>query len=259
MKKHVIIFSFLLLAAINLPTIAQNVGEAAPDFTINTGSGGTFTLSDNLGKVVMIFFFGADCGLCQESGPHVQGIYNSNMSDTNFVAIGLDTWPNSSDVKVNGFASASGITFPVGIDANSVKTAYGHTYDRLVVIDKDGIIRSKNNTRAINDINSVKSVIQTYLEDGVTAVDNVREQEERVSLYPIPAREILYADLILENSSEVQFAISDITGKVRKRTRLHLEAGAQHLEIDIKDLEHGLYFYTVYSENKVDSGKLIIQ
>lgn len=258
MKKQFILFSFLLLVLINLPTIGQKVGDAAPNFTVDLGGGGTFTLSEHHGKVVMIFFFGADCGLCVESGPHVQDIFEDYDNESDFVAVGLDTWPNSSDTKVNGFASSTGISFPLAKDANSVKVDYKHTYDRLVVIDRNGIIRSKNNARAISDVSSVKSAIQTYL-DIPTAVNNVSNTERIVSLYPLPATNFVYADLYLENSSEVRFIITDITGKTRKKSFMHLEAGAQHLEIATSDLEKGLYLYQVYVDNKVESGKLLIQ
>ena len=33
------------------------IGSQAPDFTINLGSGETFTLSDYIGQNVVIFFF----------------------------------------------------------------------------------------------------------------------------------------------------------------------------------------------------------
>jgi hypothetical protein len=83
--------------------------------------------------------------------------------------------------------------------------------------------------------------------------------ETSISLYPLPATDKVNADIYLENSSAVQFVISDITGKTRKSTNFYLEAGAQHLEIDINDLEQGIYLYTVHVENKVESGRLVIQ
>ena len=45
---------FLLSAS----AVAVGVGDAAPDFTLNTLDGGQFTLSDNLGKVVYLYFIG---------------------------------------------------------------------------------------------------------------------------------------------------------------------------------------------------------
>ena len=56
MKKIVQIISLIFL--FQLSTLAQNVGEAAPDFTHNTLSHGTISLSDFRGKVVFLFFFG---------------------------------------------------------------------------------------------------------------------------------------------------------------------------------------------------------
>lgn len=259
MKKFVIQFSFLLLAFISMPAIGQNVGEDAPDFTVDIAGGGTFTLSDYQGKVVMIFFFGNGCPFCKGVGPEVQAIYDLYKSNPDFIAVGLDTWDSSSDeASVADFASFTGITFPLGIDANFVKTAYNYNYDRLMVIDQGGVIRTKNNTKAVNDIEPTKSAIHTLLNPS-TGVFSTSGHERNITLYPLPAISIVNADLYLEKSSEVQFMISDITGKERKRINQHLEAGEQHLEINITDLEQGIFFYTVYLENRVESGKLLIQ
>jgi len=56
MKKYLLV----LLASLFYYTasLAQNVGEIAPDFTHTTLSHGSVSLSDFRGKVVYLFFFG---------------------------------------------------------------------------------------------------------------------------------------------------------------------------------------------------------
>ncbi len=54
MKKIVILFQFVLLSSV----FAQTVGTPAPDFTHQTLSHGSVSLSDYQGKVVYLFFFG---------------------------------------------------------------------------------------------------------------------------------------------------------------------------------------------------------
>jgi peroxiredoxin len=46
----------LLLACI--PASAVNVGQPAPTFSLTTYGGGSFDLSQQRGKVVVLFFFG---------------------------------------------------------------------------------------------------------------------------------------------------------------------------------------------------------
>lgn len=250
-----------MLAIVSLSVSGQGVGDPAPDFTVDLVDGGTFTLSNHNDKVVMIYFFGNACPFCVEAGPLVQGIYNSFKDESDFVAVGLDTWDSSSDVEsVTDFRNAVGITFPLGLKANFVKIAYNYTYDRIVVIDKSGIIRRKANTPAINDIDASSNVIQDLLNsETITSVENVTEQKSVISLYPLPASNVINADFYLENSSEVQFVITDIAGKTRKRLSYNLETGNQHVAVDIDGLEQGLYFYSVQLDGRVESGKMIIQ
>ncbi len=261
MKKTIKRSVFALLTLISLSAYSQGVGDAAPDFTVDLDDGGTFTLSDYEGKVVMVFFFGNACPYCVESGPLVQGIYNSYKDDPDFVAIGLDTWDSSSDVEsVTDFRNSVGITFPLAIKANSVKVQYSYTYDRIMVIDKSGVIQRKANTSASNDIDASSNIIQALLiGETVTSVESVSGQVSTISMYPIPASDVINASFYLENSSEVQFVISDISGKTRKSVRYNLEAGSQKLVVDTGELEQGLYFYSVRLEGRVESGKILIQ
>ena len=48
------------------------VGQAAPDFTLDTLTGGTFTLSEQRGRVVLINWFATWCPPCQAEMPHLQ-------------------------------------------------------------------------------------------------------------------------------------------------------------------------------------------
>ncbi len=50
------IISLILIAA--SLTLAQNVGQPAPDFTLTDTNGNTHSLSDYRGKIVYIYWFG---------------------------------------------------------------------------------------------------------------------------------------------------------------------------------------------------------
>jgi len=56
MKKFLYLFMMLIFTCES--GITQEVGAPAPDFTHNTLSHGTISLSDYQGKVVYLFFFG---------------------------------------------------------------------------------------------------------------------------------------------------------------------------------------------------------
>lgn len=140
--------------------------EVAPDFTYTSLDGTEHTLSDYEGKVVYIFFFGANCPHCRSNGPVTQSeIYQRFWTNTNFVALGLDTW-NTSASEVDAFKNVTGITYPLLLNAQqSLLDYYGDTssHDRSVVIDPEGKIAYKGTGFVDTDTEKVIDVIKKEL------------------------------------------------------------------------------------------------
>jgi hypothetical protein len=116
-----------------------------------------------------VFTFGNTCPSCIAIGPEVeQNIHQAFKDNPDFVIVGLDTWDTSSSTaSVTGFKNSTGITFPLAIKASSVAALYQTTYDRLLVIDKNGILRHKGGVVVSNDLNNALEIIQTRLEEEI--------------------------------------------------------------------------------------------
>lgn len=67
---------------------ATEVGSMAPDFTLPTPDGGTFTLSSTRGKYVMIDFWAAWCQPCRHENPNVVALYGK-YKDKGFDIVGV--------------------------------------------------------------------------------------------------------------------------------------------------------------------------
>lgn len=143
-----------------------NQGEPAPDFTYTSLNDTEVTLSDLQGKVVYIFFFGANCPHCRDNGPVTENeIYQTFKDDNNFVALGLDTW-NTSAGTVQNFKNVTGISYTLLLNARqSLVDYYGNTsdYDRSVVISADGTIAYQGTQFVNKDTDTVISVIESEL------------------------------------------------------------------------------------------------
>jgi len=66
----------------------SDVGSMAPDFTLPTPEGNTFTLSSTRGKFVMIDFWAAWCQPCRHENPNVVALYGK-YKDKGFDVVGV--------------------------------------------------------------------------------------------------------------------------------------------------------------------------
>jgi peroxiredoxin len=234
----------------------QTVGEAGPDFKVNLLGGGTFKLSDNIGKVVFVFLFGNTCPSCKAVGPTVESsIYQKFKNDPDFVAIGLDTWDSSSgESSVTAFQKSTGITFPLAIKAKSVELAYKTTYDRFMVIDRDGVLAHKGTVGASNDVNNTISAIEQSLM--VSGLSGLSAAEAGVRVYPLPAGNEVHFD---SDEPISQIRIYDAAGKLVLDESGLSGAGVLTRTLTVSALKKGLYFYSLQRADGFVSGKLIIQ
>lgn len=254
--KELLLISIAIFSSISV--FSQNVGETAPDFTFQDTDGNNFTLSDHRGKVVFMFFFGNTCPSCLSVGGKTQSDINAVFeSDENFVAVGLDMWDGTSNVaSVSGFKSQTGIQYPLLIKAGSAGTAYGTVYDRLLVVDQDGILRHKRNTAAANDISTVIGVIEEYLL--MSDIEDESFQEPSIGLFPNPVTDIARLGISLKEKQNVELLVYNSLGQLRYRTEFNLPAGISELDLDLSVLENGIHFYRLITSLREElTGKFV--
>ncbi|MFA7325000.1 MAG: TlpA disulfide reductase family protein [Candidatus Nanopelagicales bacterium] len=88
---------------------------AAPDFTLPTLGGPTFTLSKQLGKVVVMNVWASWCAPCRAEAPELQSVWRQSQGkDVQFV--GLDT--RDSATAAQAFVRRFGLTYPQAIDTD---------------------------------------------------------------------------------------------------------------------------------------------
>ncbi len=87
--------------------------KLAEDFTVPAPAGGTFRLSEQRGKVIMVNFWATWCPPCLEEMPAMERLYRRHR-DAGFtlIAVSVDTDAK----KVAPFLHAHRLTFPVGLD-----------------------------------------------------------------------------------------------------------------------------------------------
>ena len=157
-----------------LDTTSDWYGKFPPDFQVATLDGETFTLSETIGKQVIILnFFATWCGPCVSEIPELNRYYEERKAD-GVVVLGINV--NEQEHVVRPFVRRESIAYTVGLDGSG---AIAELYDvssvpTTVVIGLDGTV-SLYDSGAISNANiAFDYVIGDDLDDaspraGITA------------------------------------------------------------------------------------------
>jgi len=138
------LMGLVLLLAVPARSLAGvNVGDAAPDFSLDDLAGRNVSLSAYRGTVVLLNFWGTFCPPCRAEMPSLNRLY-LDLRDKGFVVLGVSL--DRSEGPVRSLVSGEGIAFPIMIDEG--KEVYYKKYATFALpltylIDKRGIVVEK--------------------------------------------------------------------------------------------------------------------
>ncbi len=122
--------------------VGYEVGNRAPDFTLENLDGESVTLSDFRGKIVMVNFWATWCAPCVAEMPYIQAISTDWSGDRELAIFAINV--KESAAVAQSFIDSKGYTFPVLLDVSGdVKTNYNaSTIPRTFFVDTEGIIQN---------------------------------------------------------------------------------------------------------------------
>jgi len=116
------------------------LGSTAPDFTLKATSGTNFRLAEYRGQVVVLAFWGSNCGQCGEQLAAVNRLVNTYQS-AGLAALAVNV---DDDVTAAArFAVAHPVGYPVLLDPQK-QVARAYRVDNLpmlLLVDRGGTIR----------------------------------------------------------------------------------------------------------------------
>lgn len=117
------------------------IGSPAPDFTLRDLNGQSISLSNFLGKAVLINFWSTTCPPCVEEMPYFEALHQDWENRNDIVLITVNMGEDSTRVK--NFIQSKNYTFPVLLDgsfeaAQKYRVQYTPT---TVLIGKDGTVK----------------------------------------------------------------------------------------------------------------------
>ena len=97
----------------------------APEFDLQLFSGGSFRLSEQRGRLVIVNFWASWCPPCRQEAPALERAWN-RYRDRGVVMVGVDIWDADQDAR--RFLRELGITYPNGPDpGGKIVVDYGLT------------------------------------------------------------------------------------------------------------------------------------
>jgi thiol-disulfide isomerase/thioredoxin len=121
-------------------TVPAEVNFPAPELTLTTLDGEPVSLSDYLGKVVLVNLWATWCPPCREEMPALQAFYEKYKS-AGFVLVAIDQGETA--FQVMPFVQEFGLTFPIWLDAGNEAGRIFKTMSlpSSYVIDRNGQVR----------------------------------------------------------------------------------------------------------------------
>jgi peroxiredoxin len=261
MRRFILTFTLAAgLAMGAVPALATvQIGDTAPNFTKSRLGGGTASLTDYAGKVVVLFLFGYSCPVCIGDCPNfetnIHQYYEANYPGQVQV-LGADSW-NGTVAGVTNFRDQTGASFPLLLNAaqasgGNFDLLYG-PWDNYIVINKQGIVRyhaasfwPHGNRQHINEIRGAVDTLVTSTLD-VDETPGGGRAEVTLGSSPNPFHSRLRIDLSLPSPvARARVALHDIGG--RRIATLHegaLSAGVTRLEWNASgggaDMAPGIY------------------
>ena len=128
--------------AVNDRGYIVQVGDTAPDITIEYTDGTKTSLSALRGKVVLLQFTASWCSVCRKEMPHLEKEIWQVYKNKGLVFAGIDL--KEPVETVSKFAKTMKITYPLTLDTAGSKfysfAAEGAGVTRNILIDKEGKI-----------------------------------------------------------------------------------------------------------------------
>lgn len=116
--------------------------ELAPDFTVIDGEGNEVSLSDFVGKPVIVNFWATWCGPCKVEMPYFDTAWQEYGDEIEFMMVNLTDGFQDTVDGVKEFIEDAGYTFPVYYDTEySGAQAYGvYSIPMTIMVDAEGAL-----------------------------------------------------------------------------------------------------------------------
>lgn len=134
----------------------------------------------------------------------------------------------------------------------------GWTTGNTIICSKM-VLRNATDSIMDGDTTNNISCASTDVRDPLS-VNNLSQKDGYLKVYPNPAKELVYFDITLQTTTDVDIVITDLAGRnVKTHHQRGLTKGQHQMKISLEELPAGNYLYTLQADSKVTYGKLLIE
>lgn len=181
--------------------------------------------------------------------------YNSSVVGLNgtIVTVGYNNYlGNSSDANIHLYTSGLGyISYnPFGVESTDELFSVSKTKDKGFV----SVGYSIGNTTLLSDILFVKTDSLGHYGNSIIGIEETDKSYLSINIYPNPLTEYLNVEIASNNNfKECKYQIVDLNGRILIS---NIITGSKN-RINVAELSSGLYFFQIYSSNKLLSSTKI--
>ena len=140
----------------------EYVNKPAPEVISETIDGEMWYLSDQRGKIVLVFFWSVLCGSCVDEIPTMNGIYKKYGDRQDFILLGVHRFPEKEIIAC--YCSTKDILWPQLHEmGDAAETGFFHTMGirgtpTMCIIDREGVVIG-----IYRDVGEVEAVLRSML------------------------------------------------------------------------------------------------
>lgn len=119
------------------------IGQAIPDFSLESYDGKTYQISELKGKVILVNFWSSWCEPCKAEAAYLEEVWQEKPEAGDVIFLGVNRMDTES--AAHEFLTQYEVSFPNGADigSNISRLFYVQSVPETFLIDKDGLLAGK--------------------------------------------------------------------------------------------------------------------